>query len=410
MHITIDNIFAFLVLVLILVTFMGYIIPSAYLSFTTVKEHQLEEIAQAVMDKILLSPGYPEDWGDITLVESEEDLMSFGLQKAGGEPYELDIDKVLRIASVDTSSVKALPDTVRIHPVRIAELLGLGKGYEFSIRIMPALNITGRVTERRDFQSGGQQHSIPEIVEVTVKTPEGRPAINANVTGLYVFMNIRKKEGGDVSYSNYTFVTGRTDREGRTTLDFTRFVEEMVEKLGNELKRSCSTVIVYADYYGIRAINTTVFEHEMDGILKGMAVGNYLVVEFPYELNFTPAARHLGPPGNPEVSLANPPYYVYTSGFEDDSNGESGWIINRGHYNFRVYELSSFVDDDVSLMILPAKYTGTYYAIPFYRAPSEVVCQQWTVAGNVKTSVLRRMVKVGSFHYIFELRVWRGGE
>ncbi|MGQ9690049.1 MAG: hypothetical protein ACUVQY_02035, partial [Thermoproteota archaeon] len=140
--VTIDNVFAFLVLLLILVTFMGYIIPSAYLSFTSVKEHQLEEVAQAVMDKILLSPGIPEDWGNILVVSSSDELSSFGLHNAGGEPYVLDMDKVLRMVNVGEGQ---LPKSIQIDAWTIVRLLWLENKCGLSIRIYPALNITQRV-------------------------------------------------------------------------------------------------------------------------------------------------------------------------------------------------------------------------------------------------------------------------
>jgi hypothetical protein len=414
MHITIDNIFAFLILVLILVTFMGYIIPSAYLSFTTTKEHQLEEVAQAIMDKILLSPGHPEEWGDISIVESEEDLRAFGLQKTNGSVYELDVNKLLRIASVNTSLTMTLPWTIRISQETIARLLGLGNDYGFSIRVTPALNLSVRSLGTYTFTKGnGKGHgklTVPNPVEVTVTTPDGRPALGANVTGLFTLMSIRSYGSKEECYVNASFVTSVVNWEGKATLDFTSFLDSINNELKNKvLKKSGSTIIIYADYYGIRAVNSSILETDVDEILRGTVVDNYLILEHAEELEFPgpPAAVHLGK----EAALANPPYYVYLSDFEDvTEHGESGWIINHGHYNIRVYELSSVVDDDVVLIMMPAKYTGQYYLVSFFREPSNVICQKGAASGNIKTSVLRRMVRVGSFHYFVEVRVWRWGE
>jgi len=416
MHVTLDNIFAFLILILIVVTFTGYIIPSAYFSFTTVREHQLEEVAQSIMDKILLSPGVPENWGDIHMVQSENGLKAFGLQKADGEPYELDVNKIMRIVSVNTSTTKTLPSYVRISPDAMARLLGLGRDYGFSIRITPALNMSIKTVDTYTFSNGrGEGHgqlTVPRRVEVTVTTPDGRPALGANVTGLFIFMSIRKQGSREDCYVNSSYLSSqRTDWRGKTTLDFTALLSSIDNELrGKVLKKSCSSIVIYADYYGIKAINSSLLATDADSILGGTVVDNYLILEHEagdeFEFFTPPAAIHLGK----EVALANPPYYVYLSDFEEETRGESGRIINNGHFNIRVYELTNVVDDDVSLILMPVKYRGNYLLTCFFRAPSNVLCQKGAASGNIKTSVLKRMARIGSFHYIVEVRVWRWGE
>ncbi|MEM2447166.1 MAG: hypothetical protein QW734_10990 [Candidatus Bathyarchaeia archaeon] len=430
MHVTLDNAFAFSILILILITIMSYIIPSAHVSFTTIKEHQLEEVAQSIMDKILLSPGIPENWGDIKIVNSENDLKVFGLQKVNGSLYELDVDKILRINSVNISTsvtrwyksgknwnsviVKinrtvTLPETIRISPDKIAELLGLGKDYGFSIRITPALNISVYYNSYYDFSNGHGEGQgwlkAPNPIIVTVKTPEGRPALGANVTGLFMMMSIVKEKGEEEYNISYTYLTSITDWEGKAILDFKNFLDDINTKLKNKvLKNSGYSIVVYADYYGIRAVNSSLLETDLDEVLNGMVVDNYLILEHGLEKH---AAAHLGE----SAGLANPPYYIYLSYFENvTEHGESGWIINHGNYRIRVYELANVVDDDVSLILVSAKYTGKYRLFSFFREPSNVICQKGVASGNIKTSVLRRMVRVGSFHYIVEVRVWRWGE
>jgi hypothetical protein len=405
MHITIDNLFAFLILTLILITFMGYIIPSSYLSLTTTREHQLEEVAQSVMDKMLLNPGHPGNWGDILAVNNNSQLLAFGLQKMGGTPYELDVNKILRIASVNTSSTKMLPETVRIDPGTIARLLGLGHEYGFSIRVTPALNISFRVLRDYSFKNGQWSNPVPMVVEVTVTTPEGRPAIGANATGFYILMSIRKIGNEEISYINYSYATGTVGLDGKAIFSFQPFLESIDNELGhNILMKVCSATVVYADYYGIRTSRSEPLERSSD-ILEGTTVGQYLMVEFPIS-ELPKGARQM----ENQTGLADPPYYVYVSTLQNDTNGQSGMIINSGSKKYRVYRLPNAVDDDVSLIILPVKYLGSYTAVLFFRNPSDITCQVGYASGNIKTSVLRRMVKVGSFHYVFEVRVWRWAE
>ncbi|MGQ9597496.1 MAG: hypothetical protein ACUVQY_09735 [Thermoproteota archaeon] len=85
-------------------------------------------------------------------------------------------------------------------------------------------------------------------------------------------------------------------------------------------------------------------------------------------------------------------------------------VINRGAKNYRVYELTSGIDEDVTLLMLPVKYRGKYYLASFLRPPYSIICQTGMAQGNIKTSVLKRMVRIGSFHYTCEVRVWRWGE
>lgn len=396
MHVTIDNVFAFLVLLLILVTFMGYIIPSAYLSFTSVKEHQLEEVAQAVMDKILLSPGIPEDWGNILVVSSSDELSSFGLHNAGGEPYVLDMDKVLRMVNVGEGQ---LPKSIQIDAWTIVRLLGLENKYGLSIRIYPALNITQRVVGYYDLKGGIE---VPSVVDVTVKTPEGRPAINANATGIYVFLIVNREKGEDVYYVSYFFKTGIVNLNGEMRLDFTTFLESAEVDI-KSFQKSFSALIVYADYYGIRAANSSIIG-ETD-ILQGTTVGDYLILSVNGSIEI-PAARHL----YNQTAAANPPYYIYLSTFHNETKGESGMVINTGAKKYRVYELTSGIDEDVTLLMLPVKYRGKYYLASFLRPPYSIICQTGMAQGNIKTSVLKRMVRIGSFHYTCEVFVWRWGE
>ncbi len=390
MHVTLDNMFAFLVLLLILVTFMGYIIPTAYLSFTMVREHQLEEVAQAIMDKVLLSPGIPEDWGDILVVENSSQLYGFGLQKAGGFMYELDINKILRIVNVGNYQ---LPSTVRINYFRIAELLGLGSTYGFSMRIRPALNVSIHATQNT------QGNKFISTVDVSVKTSDGRPAIGANVTVLYIFMMVKKQT---VYSPNYTCVTTITGWDGKTpTIVFEKPVEAGFKPI--------PAAVVYAEYYGIRAINSTVLGDDTDA-LKGTIIGNHLIVDYDLEAAEVMGAPHL----LRIVGMADPPYYVYFSPVVEAgyNPGEAGWVINRGAFNHRVFNVTGPIDDDVVFILLPVKKEGWPHAriVAFYRPPLDAGCQLGKVQGNIKTSVLRRMVKIGSFHYVFEVRVWRWGE
>ncbi|MGQ9691515.1 MAG: hypothetical protein ACUVQY_09730, partial [Thermoproteota archaeon] len=140
---------------------------------------------------------------------------------------------------------------------------------------------------------------VPSIVNVTVKTPEGRPAINANAMGIYVFLIVNREKGEDVYYVSYFFKTGIVNLNGEMMLDFTTFLESAEVDI-KSFQKSFSALIIYADYYGIRAVNSSILG-ETD-ILQGTTVGDYLILSVNGSIEI-PAARHL----YNQTAAANPP-------------------------------------------------------------------------------------------------------
>ncbi|MEM2821886.1 MAG: hypothetical protein QXM98_06485, partial [Thermoproteota archaeon] len=348
-------------------------------------------------------------------VEHDNDLLSFGLQKAGGDLYELDVDKVLRIVNVGDYQ---LPSTIKINYSRIAELLGLGNEYGFSIRVRPALNVSIFPSGMYEFNKGGsKKQDVVSSVDVMVRTLEGRPAIGANVTGLYVFMHVRNKGNKDYVYMNHTYMTSVTGPDGKATIDFQEYIKDLENKIREEedlklgwFKKAIPAIVVFAEYYGIRAVNSTVIGSSGDIPLKGAIVNNYVIVDYSIDID----EFYEGPHGAAHVKnatgLVNPPYYVYI-GSLNNTRGESDEVINPGAKKHRVYEITSVViDDETTFIILPFKKEGEGKVIAIFRPPSDSSCQLGLASGNIKTSIVRRMVKMGSFHYIAEVMVWRWGE
>ncbi len=396
MNITIDNIFAFLIFFVLILAFMGFIVPSTYLPFTTTEQHQLEEIARALLDKMLFGTGYPENWGS-NLSASGSSLTAFGLHKAKGDSYQLDINKVLKISS---QGAYQLPSTIQIPPEVVAQLLGMRgpRRYEFSVSITPALNISYQILGNFSLDAST---SVPALIAATVLNPDGRPAANANVTGLYLLMNVRKKGQDEIVYLNYTYYSKVTNWEGKTTLNFTTYLKALKDQLKtSELKRTISAMTLYAEYFGIRSVASSV----MNQALFGTMIDKYLIVDFPID-QLPRGARQM----QNATALSIPPFYVYLDYLHNDTNGQSGMVINAGSKKYRVYELGQGVDEDVTFICVPVKYRGDYQAVIFMRPPVDVICQTG-IPGQIKTSVLRRLVRIGSWHYILELMTWRSAE
>jgi hypothetical protein len=401
MDITIDNLFAFGILFVLIFAFVGFVVPSTYLPFTTTKEHQLEDTAQAIMDKLLLTTGYPANWGNNITVPGSA-LTAFGLRKEGGEPYELDVNKILRISNSSTYSV---PSTLYIDPATAAQLLGLNGSvkYSFSIQISPALNITAQTLSYYTLKGNKNSSQVPSVIKLAVKNSESRVASNANVSVVFLLMNVRTQGNKeDVAYMNYTCLTKVTDWSGQCTMNFTSFlkaVEAELKQTKSDLAKTTVALTVFAEYYGIRSTSS----FPMDEVLTASVVDNYLIVDYPIDL--PNGARHM----LNMCALGVPPLYIYLDYLHNETNGESGMVINKGAKKYRVYALGQDIDEDVSFIYLAVKYQGSYYAVVVMRPPPFVVYQSG-VPGGIKTSVLSRIVRIGPWHYVFTVAVWREAE
>jgi len=125
----------------------------------TLIEHEEYSTAESILDMILLSPGYPANWGNLT-----ENPVLFGLaSEMTTEAYALDAKKVIRLS--ENSSLYISPGELR-------SLLGLSSDCNFIIRVTPMLTL--------NVEGGGGNYIV------TIKDHKGFPASNVNVTGYYV--------------------------------------------------------------------------------------------------------------------------------------------------------------------------------------------------------------------------------
>lgn len=164
-----DNIAAITVVGLI-ASVAIYILPT--INFQNVKivdEQQLINIAQDLLNSILLNEGYPENWGSYYPF-SEDIVQSFGLALYGANRlYVLDPDKVQRLVEGNPVGY--------ISYERVKSLLNV-EGYGFSISIKPPFKV--HVEDR----SESFQHLI---FEVSVSDWNGKAIPGAEVTAVTVY-------------------------------------------------------------------------------------------------------------------------------------------------------------------------------------------------------------------------------
>ena len=96
-------------------------------------------------EKIVSTIGSPTDWGSNAAVPS-----SFGLAKAGGQAYELDIDKICRLNSHCTSALtyEVVSNATRLYNLAFC----ISVTPMLSVTIQPTSNTTDGVTTTYNFQ------------------------------------------------------------------------------------------------------------------------------------------------------------------------------------------------------------------------------------------------------------------
>jgi len=397
MEVNIDALFSGLVLVVVVSMLLSFLYPVAYGSLSVTKEQQLENIARIAMDKILLTPGYPADWGS-NIAVNVSCMTSFGLAKGGsGAPYELDLDKVMRLAN---NSEFILPEVLHLDPLQVAHLLGLRttQRYGFMITITPALNMSA--TELAHFALA-PGNVVPSILDVRVFNTAKEPAPASKVTVLAILSVVYSGGTGDISQVNATTSSALTDWQGKCIIEITGWLSTLKAQLsGKELKKSHVSVMIFAEYQGIRST----IPFDFGETLYGSALGDLLFVHFPEDQLPNSAVFVIN-----ATELVIPPYYILTGHLINETNGQSGMIVNKGSKRYRVYRVSVPPSDEVVVGYIITKTRGTYLSVAFLRPPGFV--QYGTgVPSAMKTSVLQRIVKIGDTHFVFQLTVWREAE
>ncbi len=131
MHAALEYIALGIIAILIVTVSLG-LSQIVFNNVVTVKEEQLYTVAQRVMDKIILTPGNPVDWG----ANFVTNITDFGLSLYGAnEPYIVDPDKIMRLVNYTW-----FKNPTYLNPEYVQSLLGLNstdEKYGFSLEIQP---------------------------------------------------------------------------------------------------------------------------------------------------------------------------------------------------------------------------------------------------------------------------------
>lgn len=254
------------VLITTLLLVSGYVMEAPFRTVETVKAEQLYTVAERLMDKILLTPGYPEHWGaDLT---PEDEIADFGLALAGATaPYIIDPDKVMRLANLTFS-----PNPVPVSARRIAELLGIYGAYGFRLEMKPMITATVKTIDSEEL--------IPKIFSVCVVNWQNIGLPNANVTGAYAIAYADTGVGKGLGRKDESLPvynrTCLTNSLGCCILDYRGLIGETQPAGG---KSPVPFLILRIEWEGFLSVVGYSPRQREEEPVYGYVVGNYIFIE-----------------------------------------------------------------------------------------------------------------------------------
>lgn len=360
---------------------------------------QLRPVAEKLLDKILLTPGYPENWGTNIYV-NDSSLKDIGLSLGSGEMFEIDADKLQRLVG------NAVENPLYISPPTLGNLTGIysrnyGWKYGFNLKVISALVIENITSVSID--SGG-------LYKFRVKTYKGEPAPNAKVNAFFFRIGVYK-DGKQYTFdTNSSVLENITNWRGEVEFNFVGRAPTLPPAKGSqEFTSAC--LIVTAKYYGLQSQNIW---YGKGALLLSLEIyGQYLAANFTDVPDFPSFARHITHARNYTVigftTSLTPVFYS----FEEVTNSEEGNVINRGGKSYRVYKITEHVPNDLMFVGLVVRHGNNYYFV-FASRPRVPIALNYS-SGNVpyagiKTETVERLVRIGLNSYYVELTLWRTAE
>ena len=372
-----------------------------------VREEQLYTIAERVMDKIVLTTGYPPDWG-YNFTAYNATLQDFGLAMHGTHtPYLLDPDKVMRLANFTI-----LPNPIYLNSSYIAKLLGLEDDYGFVLEMVPLLNQKIEVLRYYVVGAGHSTIKLPAKFKVILKNYYNMTVPSANVTGIFTLISVESGPGGSVFMDIEEIFTKSniTNIKGECTLDFydelLDFYSGVPPGLAN--KRYLAILLIHVNWYGFVSVNAYT-ETVEEAPATGYVFGNYIILE--KDVSVIPRAAVLV---KDEVIQAVPEYRslfaltaieLVCNGTTPPENKPPCYIINSGRFTYRVYRVE-YVEKLASHIFVIAQWRGQIISIVIDRMPQiKIKYGHYVEPANAVTLI--RDTRIFNYPYIIKLTLWR---
>jgi len=406
-------------LVVILVLAANQMISASTGTLTTVREEQLYTIAQRVMDKILLTPGYPPDWGTNVTV-SADDMQDFGLALYGTrEPYVVDPDKVMRLANLST-----LPNPLLLNASRLAELLGLSQDYGFRLVMKPMIGHSVSVLSWYTPKGGSQ--SFPTKFAVSVYNWYGMGLPNANVTGIYAIFKVDPGAGGsqpDLEEKRIFTLSSTTDALGFTVLDFSGQVVPYLSQQPTN-KWWFWFLLLHTNWHGFVAVYGYSATPSGGAPVQGYIIGDAIIISRDVNVS---DIRYRGTPRRSGAVLFKDEVVQLVPQYEELLNVTSiEWCRNQPNDPLWCQQVAgrvlpssqgrylvgkvNYVEKLSSHVFVFAQWRGDPIAIVINRIPEIDVTFGPRQASPANSVTLTRFATIYNYPYVIQLTLWRSVE
>lgn len=375
----------------------------------TVKAEQLFTVVERLMDKILLTPGHPPDWGSNITVRPEA-LKDFGVALAGATaPYIVDPDKVMRLANL-----AVLPNPTPITAERVAELLHIKGQYGFRLEMKPMIRVAARVLQ-------WNERGLASRLEVSVTNWQDVGLPNAEVNTLYVIILFKGDGAGQQELELEELVTLRgsctTDALGRCALDFSGGLSGVnVRGRGSPSTRPSTFLVIHVSWEGF----VSVAGYSPEGSeppVEGYIIGDFIFIEKPdeaakgaiivkdevvqvvpqYALLLEPIEVEWCRGDQSKEGRSKDPEWCHEVAANVMPSRPGAYLIGRIDYLER---LSSHV-------VVFGKWRGRWRAAVLSRIPEVNLCLGPQGAQPANSASLIRIATIYNYPYIVRLTVWR---
>ena len=411
-------------LLIILLILAAFSLMTTVTSTTeTTYEEQLYTVAERVMDKLILTPGYPPDWGS-NIAVSADNLQDIGLALYGSNtPYVVDPDKVMRLANLST-----LPNPLLLNATRMAQLLNL-QGYGFRLRIKPLLTINITPTSYYTWNNGNNNFKFVSSFDIYVENYYGLGVPNANITAMYVMVLVQT--GASNAYVTAKYVSTQTcltDPVGKCHLDFSPVCSGVK---GQQFNWLFPFLIVRAEWNGFVSVAGYGSTSRGTAPVDGYIIGNYVFVNKTIDVSMPINNPKKGKGSNTAGAvifkdglLEVIPEYQDLLNFTTvtwcrDATGNflsndklcnaAGNVLPSAQQWYLIGYVN-YVEPLSSHIFVFAQYRGNPIAIVISRIPNIDITYGGKQAMPANSVTLRRMITVYSYPLIVELTVWRNVE
>jgi len=411
LNVTVEYIVITIIFVAIISSTTYFITNTVNTGIVHISEQQLEVKANTLLEKILLTPGDPPNWGANTSL-SPSDIKSFGLAKVGGKLYELDIDKVLRL----NTTGRAIPRNLCLGRDDVLRGLGLDPHeYGLMIRIVPAVNASLKIRSNYTYaiELDGNpllSYRVPKVFDLMLADYSFKPAPNANVTVTYSisYLELRIHPFRIIKVNRVNTTLTVSNWLGKTRVDYGNWLSKVLYPNPHEITTyglngikiiKSVKITVQLNYYTMK--NIYVFNipiarqiNEKE-VFNASIIGNRVYISkkaATIPQNWSAYAIEVIPPYyvisvNAERISEDDEFYIYELEFRDPRSTSLDLIIYRPAPNENVWiNLKSSILIHIDLMPVIVFKTGE--------------------PASARRVTVGRIVDIGGYTYYFELTLW----